>query len=405
MSITRAGCAALDAADPISDFRDEFVLPDGVVYLLGNSLGALPRRTAAKVAHAVTAEWGQDLGASWNTAGWWNLPETTGDRIAPLIGAGPGEVLAADCTSMMIFKAVSAALALRPGRNVIVSDSENFPTDQYVVQGVAQAFGREIREIGPQAPLEDALGPGVAAVVLSHVDYRTGAVRDMAEVTRRVHESGALMIWDLCHSTGAVLVDITGADFAVGCTYKYLNGGPGAPAYIYVAPRHQEAARNVISGWHGHANPFEFEPGYRPAPGVRRFATGTPPVLAYAALNASLEIWEKVDMRAVRAKSVALTELFIELTDHLGLELASPRHAGERGSQVSFRHPEGYPIMRALIDMGVHGDFRAPDLIRFGFAPLYLRYVDVYDAANTLAEVLSKELWREDRYQKRLTVT
>ncbi|GAA1015233.1 kynureninase [Acrocarpospora pleiomorpha] len=405
MSITRAGCAALDAADPISDFRDEFVLPDGIVYLLGNSLGALPRRTAARVAHTVTAEWGQDLGASWNTAGWWDLPQTTGDRIAPLIGAGPGEVLAGDSTSVTIFKALAAALALRPGRSVIVSDVENFPSDQYVVQGAAQAFDREIREIGSDADLANALGPDVAVVLLSHVNYRTGAVRNMAEVTAMVQASGALMIWDLCHSTGALPVDVTGVDFALGCTYKYLNGGPGAPAYIYVAPRHQKAARNVISGWHGHASPFDFEPGYEPAPGVRRFAVGSPPVLSYAALNASLEIWEKVDMRSVRAKSVALTELFIELTEHLGLELATPRDPVERGSQVSYRHPEGYPVMRALIDMGVHGDFRAPDLIRFGFAPLYLRYVDVYDAANTLAEVLSKELWREARYQRRLTVT
>ncbi|MGI5493424.1 kynureninase [Microtetraspora malaysiensis] len=407
VTASRADCYALDSEDPLRGMREEFSLPSGVTYLLGNSLGALPRRTAAKVAHTVETEWGRDLGASWNTAGWWDLPQTTGDRLARLIGAGPGEVLAGDSTSTNIFKVMAAALPLRPGRRVIVSDLENFPTDRYVVEGVARALGSyEIRDIGS---LDEALGDDVAAVLLSHVDYRTGALRDMDAVTARVHAAGALMIWDLCHSAGAVPVDLRAADadFAVGCTYKYLNGGPGAPAYLYVAERHQDAAYNVVSGWHGHAEPFAFEPNYRPADGVRRFATGSPPVLSYSALNASLDIWETVDMAQIRAKSVALTTLFIDLVDELcpDLTLVTPRDPAERGSQVSFRHSDGYPVIRALAERGVVGDYRKPDIMRFGFAPLYLRYVDVYDAATVLAEVLGKELWREERYREPLTVT
>ncbi|WP_433226845.1 kynureninase [Microtetraspora malaysiensis] len=407
VTASRADCYALDIEDPLRDMREEFSLPSGVTYLLGNSLGALPKRTAAKVAHTVETEWGRDLGASWNTAGWWDLPQTTGDRLARLIGAGPGEVLAGDSTSTNIFKVMAAALPLRPGRRVIVSDLENFPTDRYVVEGVARALGSyEIRDIGS---LDEALGDDVAAVLLSHVDYRTGALRDMDAVTARVHAAGALMIWDLCHSAGAVPVDLRAADadFAVGCTYKYLNGGPGAPAYLYVAERHQDAAYNVVSGWHGHADPFAFEPNYRPADGVRRFAAGSPPVLSYSALNASLDIWQTVDMAQIRAKSVALTTLFIDLVDELcpDLTLVTPRDSAERGSQVSYRNRDGYPVMRALAERGVVGDYRKPDIMRFGFAPLYLRYVDVYDAATVLAEVLGKELWREERYREPLTVT
>src|SRR5690606_1986604 len=301
--ITRAECESLDDKDPLRAFRDEFRLPPGVVYLLGNSLGALPKRTPERVAHTVETEWGRDLTASWNKAGWWDLPQTTGDRIAPLIGAGPGQVIAGDSTSVNIFKAVSAALPLRPGRRVIVSDLDNFSTDPYVVREIGWGEG---------APgLDEALGDDVACVLLSHVDYRTGARHDMASVTARVHAAGAIMIWDLCHSAGAMPVDVGEADFAVGCTYKYLNGGPGAPAYLYVAPRHQEVVQNAICGWHGHAAPFAFEPYYRPAAGVRRFATGSPPVLAYAALNASLDIWERVDLERLREKSLALTSLFI----------------------------------------------------------------------------------------------
>ncbi|MEU8055826.1 kynureninase [Microbispora bryophytorum] len=412
MVLSRAECQDLDAKDPLGAFRDEFTLPPGVVYLLGNSLGALPRHTPERVAHAVETEWGVHLGASWNTAGWWDMPQSTGDRIAPLVGARPGDVLAGDSTSVNIFKVVTAALPLRPGRRVIVSDLDNFPTDRYVVEGAARALGAyEIRDVGEAgSSLEDALGEDVALVLLSHVDYRTGAARDMAAVTELVRAAGALMVWDLCHSAGALPVRVGEADFAVGCTYKYLNGGPGAPAYLYVAPRHQDAVHNVLSGWHGHAAPFDFEPHYRPAPGVRRFATGSPPILSYAALNASLDIWERVDLDEVRAKSLALTSLFIDLLDDLvdpglGLVLATPRDPERRGSQVSYRHPQGYPVVRALADRGVVGDYREPDFVRFGFAPLYLRHVDVHDAATALAEVLREELWRDERYARRLTVT
>ncbi|MFI6509539.1 kynureninase [Streptosporangium sp. NPDC050855] len=410
MALSRAECVALDAADPLSRFRDEFVLPDGTIYLVGNSLGAPPRAAAAAVARTVEQEWGGRLVGAWNTSGWFDLPLTTGDRIAPLIGAGPGQVAVGDSTSIAIVKTVSAALGLRPGRRVIVSNPADFPTDRYVVEGLAGALGGyEIRDVSGPDALPAALSDEVACVLLSEVDYRTGARHDTEAITALVQESGALMIWDLCHSVGAYQVDVSAADFAVGCTYKYLNGGPGAPAFVYVSPRHQDEARHLLTGWHGHAAPFAFEPGFRPADGIRRFTVSTPPVMSFAPLNASLDIWEHVDLAAVRAKSVALTSLFIELVEELcapyGLWLVSPRDPERRGSQVSFGHPDGYPVMRALIDRGVHGDFRAPDVLRFGFAPLYIRFADVHDAAALLAEVLEKEHWRDDRYGRRLAVT
>ncbi|GGK98372.1 kynureninase [Planomonospora parontospora subsp. parontospora] len=411
MAISRADCAALDAADPLRHLRDEFVLPDGTVYLVGNSLGAPPKRASAAVARVVEEEWGGRLVGAWNADGWFDLPTSTGDRLAPLIGAGPGQVVVGDTTSIAIVKAVSAALRLRPGRRVIVSDLDNFPTDRYMVQGLAGALGGyEIRDVRGTEGLDEALAGGdVACVLLSEVDYRTGNRHDTAEVTARVQAAGALMVWDLCHSAGAYQVDVSPADFAVGCTYKYLNGGPGSPAFVYVHPRHQADAEHILTGWHGHAAPFAFEPGYRPAEGVRRFAVSTPHVLSFASLNASLDIWERADLAEVRAKSVALTSLFIDLVEELcapyGLGLVTSRDPERRGSQVSFTHPEGYPVMRALIDRGVHGDFRAPDILRFGFAPLYIRHVDVHDAAVTLAEVLEKEHWRDERYRRRLAVT
>ncbi|MBB6345692.1 kynureninase [Nonomuraea muscovyensis] len=395
----REHCLALDAADPLREFRDEFVLPEGIVYLVGNSLGALPRRTAERVRQAVEDEWGRELVGGWNHAGWYTQPLTLGDRLAPLIGAGPGQVVVGNTTSVAIHQAVSAALRLRPDRRVIVSDAANFPTDHYIVQGLARTLGGyEVRDLA-EGRFDDA-----AVVLLSEVDYRTGARQDVPEVTARVHAAGALIVWDLCHSVGAMEVDVSGADFAVGCTYKYLNAGPGAPAFLYVNPRHLADAENALSGWNGHAEPFAFEPDYRPAEGIRRFAVGTPHVLSFAALDAALDIWERVPMARVRAKSMALTSLFLDLVGDR-LEVASPREPERRGSQVSLRHPDGYPVMRALIERGVHGDFRAPDILRFGFAPLYTRYVDVHDAAATLAEVLDKELWRDERYARRLPVT
>ncbi|MER5318131.1 kynureninase [Streptosporangium roseum] len=407
MTISRADCVALDADDPLKHLRDEFVLPDGTIYLVGNSLGAMPRAAAAATARVVEEEWGRQLVGGWNSAGWFDLPLTTGDRLAPLIGAGPGQVAVGESTSIAIVKAVSAAMGLRPGRRVIISDLANFPTDRYMVEGLVKALGGyEVRDIGV---LDEVLGDDVACVLMSEVDYRTGERHDTAAVTAKVQAAGALMIWDLCHSAGAFQVDMSAADFAVGCTYKYLNAGPGAPAFVYVNPRHHAQAEHMLTGWHGHAAPFAFEPGYRPAEGIRRFTVSTPHVLSYAPLNASLDIWERVDLGQVRAKSVALTSLFIDLAEELsapyGVELVTPRDPERRGSQVSLRHPDGYPVMRALIDRGVHGDFRAPDILRFGFAPLYIRFADVYDAVATLTEVLEKEHWRDERYQRRLAVT
>ncbi|GAA2210416.1 kynureninase [Nonomuraea monospora] len=399
VTLDRDQCLALDAADPLRAFKDEFVLPEGVIYLVGNSLGALPRRTAERVRRTVEDEWGAHLVGGWNHAGWYDQPLTLGDRIAPLIGAGPGQVVVGNSTSIAVYQCVAAALRLRPERRVIVSDTRNFPTDHYMVQGLAALLGDyELRDLS-EGRFDDA-----AVVLLSEVDYRTGARQDVPAVTAEAHAAGALIVWDLCHSVGAMEVDVSGADFAVGCTYKYLNAGPGAPAFLYVNPRHQAAAENVLPGWHGHAEPFAFETGYRPAEGVRRFAVSTPHVLSFAALDAALDVWERVPMAQVRAKSMALGELFVQLVGDR-LELASPADPAARGSQISLRHPDGYPVMRALIDRGVHGDFRAPDVLRFGFAPLYIGYTDVYDAATTLLEVLDKELWRDDRYATRLAVT
>ncbi|MFI6290144.1 kynureninase [Nonomuraea sp. NPDC050790] len=383
----------MDQEDPLGAFRAEFALPEDEIYLVGNSLGAPPRTAAERVRRAVEDEWGRHLVGGWNEAGWYAQPLTTGDRLAPLIGAGPGQVVVGNTTSIAVYQAVNAALRLRPGRDVIVVDRGNFPTDNYMVEGLG-----ELRDIG------EGRFDGAAAVLLSEVDYRTGARYDVPEVTARAQEAGALMIWDVCHSVGALRVDVSAADLAVGCTYKYLNGGPGAPAFLWVHPRHHAAAENVLSGWYAHAEPFAFEPGFRAADGIRRFTVSTPHVLSFAALEAALDIWERVDLDRVRAKSMALTSLFVDLVGDR-LKLASPRDPERRGSQVSFYHDDGYPVMRALIDHGVHGDFRAPDILRFGFAPLYTRYVDVWDAAQTVAEVLEKELWREDRYSVRLAVT
>ncbi|QIK75273.1 kynureninase [Nocardioides piscis] len=405
---TRDACETRDAHDPLRPFRDEFVLPDGLIYLDGNSLGALPRHTAERVAHVVTQEWGQGLIRSWNDAGWFDKPRTLGDRVGGLIGAEPGTVVVCDSTSVNVFKALSAALSLRPDRDVIVGDRDNFPTDLYITQGLAG--DHEHRLISVDGPsLAEVLDERVAVVLLTHVDYRTGRMYDMAAVTEQVHAAGALIVWDLCHSAGALPIDLDGcgADFAVGCTYKYINGGPGSPAFIHAATRHHEATQ-PLSGWHGHARPFEFTGTYEPAAGISRFLVGTPPLLSYAGLEASLDLWDRVDLTALRTKSLALTDLFIDLVDsRLGgrVEVATPRDHAVRGSQVSLRHEDGYAVMQALIARGVIGDFRAPDLIRFGFTPLYTSYVDVWDAVATLADVLETEEWRESRFAKRLLVT
>jgi kynureninase len=401
--ITRAHFEHLDETDGLGALREEFVLPDGLIYLCGNSLGALPRAAGERVRTTVEAEWGQGLVGSWNTAGWFDKPVTVGDRLARLVGAGAGEVIAADSTSVNLFKVLSAALALRPDRRTVVAEAGSFPTDLYLLDGVTEMLGGYERRLVED--VEGALDDQVAVVLLNHVDYRTGRLRDMAALTALAHRHGVLTVWDLCHSAGALPVHLNAceADFAVGCTYKYLNGGPGSPAYLYVARRHQARARQPLSGWMGHASPFTFDVGYTPSDGVRRFSAGTPPIVAYAPLEASLDVWDRVDLGDVRAKSVELTDLFIGLA--AGLDVVAPADSTLRGSQVSLRHPESHAVMRALIDRGVVGDFRAPDMMRFGFTPLYTRYTDVWDALEILREILATESWRAPEYAVRAKVT
>ncbi|WP_017587416.1 kynureninase [Nocardiopsis ganjiahuensis] len=408
---TREECAALDAADPLAALREEFVLPEGVIYLDGNSLGALPRSTPARVADMIEREWGQDLIRSWNDAGWWDKPRTLGAKVAPLVGAGADEVIVGDGASANLFKTLVTALRLSD-RSVVLGESGNFPTDLYVTEGAVGLVGAEQRRVDPDGPeLAEALARGdVAVLLLSHVDYRSGVLRDMAGITRLAHEHGALVIWDLCHSVGAVPMDLSGndVDFAVGCTYKYLNAGPGAPAFLYAARRHHAAAEQPLSGWHGHAEPFGFTPDYEPAPGVSRFLSGSQPLVADAALEAGLDVWAKADLQQVRAKSLAMTDLFLAKAASVGLASITPAEHERRGSQVALLQPEegaGYPIVQALIERGVIGDFRAPDVMRFGFTPLYLRYVDVYDAANALVEVVESGEWRAERFNRRSQVT
>ncbi|WP_214317651.1 kynureninase [Nonomuraea sediminis] len=392
-TITRADCEALDRTDPLASMRKHFTLPADLVYLDGNSLGALPRAARAHVGRMIDDDWGQGLVRSWMTAGWYELPRTLGDRLAPLLGTGPGQVVVGDSTSVNVFKAVTAALRLRPDRDVVVSDHANFPSDLYAVESAASPHHAEVRPLIDPDRLD--LDERVAAVVMGHVDYRTGAMRDMAAVTERVHRHGALMIWDVCHSAGAMPLHLASCDvdFAIGCTYKYLNGGPGAPAFLYAAPRFHQTAEPSPQGWFGHADPFAFDTRYTPAPSVSRFLVGTPPLLAYAALEGSLEVWERTDLGTVREKSVAQTSLFIDLVEERcgdRLELVTPRDPSVRGSQVSYRHPAAPALVEALGERGVIADARRPDILRFGFAPLYVTYADVWRAAETLATVAGR---------------
>jgi kynureninase len=390
--------------------RALFHLPDGVIYLDGNSLGPLPLAAQRRVMQTMREEWGNGLIRSWSRAGWMHWPGQIGDRIGRLIGAAPGSVVMGDTLSIKVYQALAAALAMRPSRRVVLSDRGNFPTDLYMAQGLLASLGRghELRVVAPEAVAE-AIDDRVAAVMLTEVDYRTGRKHDMAALTAQAHAVGAVAIWDLAHSAGALPVDVsgTGADFAVGCTYKYLNGGPGAPAFIYVAPRHAERALPVLSGWMGHAAPFAFDPDYRPGHGIERMRVGTPPILALAALDAALDVWDGVDMTDLRRASIALSELFIAEVEARcpELVLGSPRDPAQRGSQVSFLHDQGYAIMQALIARGVIGDFRAPDVMRFGFTPLYLSADDVRAAVGVLAEVLAQRLWDRPEYHTRAAVT
>ncbi|AGT10737.1 kynureninase [Paracoccus aminophilus] len=403
----------LDAGDPLKGFRADFVLPEGVIYLDGNSLGPAPKAALNALQHAGSAEWAQDLIRSWNAAGWFQLPLELGDRVGRLIGAAPGQVAVCDSTSINIFKALSAAAGLRPDRKTVLAEAGSFPTDVYIAEGfVASQPGYRLRLEGQDgASILDMLGPDVGVVLLNHVNYRSGRLADLVAVTRAIHEAGALVIWDLCHSAGALPIGLDAAevDFAVGCSYKYLNGGPGAPAFIYVAERHQAAARQPLSGWWGHARPFAFETHYEGAPAIARFLCGTQPILSLRALKGALEVWDRVDLDALRAKSLQLTDLFIALVetrcaDH-GLALETPRDPAVRGSQVSFSHPHAYEIVQALIERQVIGDFRAPDVLRFGFTPLYLSHEDVWIAVETLRDILETGLWREPRFAARHAVT
>ena len=410
--ITRTELEALDRNDPLAHFHERFALPPDLLYLVGNSLGAMPKATAERMRRVVDQEWSQDLVRSWNQHNWVDLPQRIGDKIGRLIGAAPGETVACDSTSVNLFKALAMAVKLRPGRSLIVSDADNFPTDLYMAQGLSDwlADGLELRTVR-LAELDSALSEEVAVVSLSHVNYRTGELFDMAAITRKVHGCGALMLWDLAHSAGALPIELSacGADFAVGCGYKYFNGGPGAPAWIYVAERLQSAIRSPLTGWFGHERPFAFESTYAPATGIGRMLVGTPPILSMSALETSIDLMLEAPMEQIRDKSLRLSSLFIELVERQcsghGLELLTPREPERRGSQVCLRHPQAWPIMQALIARGVVGDVRAPDILRFGFTPLYLRHTDVWDAASALAEVLRSGEWQRPEFQLKAKVT
>lgn len=412
-NFTRDDALALDAQDSLADFRGQFQLEEGLIYLDGNSLGPLPKATMARMQEAITVEWGRDLITSWNKHGWMDLPRSLGNKIAPLIGAEQGQVVVGDSTSVNVFKLLAAGLKMNPGRKVILSDPGNFPTDLYMIQGLREFLGDDRVEmrLADETEIIDAVDDDTAVVLLTHVNFRTGRMYDMKAVTEAVQAKGAVIVWDLCHSAGAVPVDLAGcnADMAVGCSYKYLNGGPGAPAFVYVAPRHQDKVIQPLSGWHGHAHPFTFDVDYTPAETASRYLCGTPAVLSMRALEPALDMWGQVDMRQVREKSVKLCEMFIELVESRcaghGFELASPRDAAMRGSQVSFGHRDGYAIVQALIADKVIGDFRAPNLMRFGFTPLYTSYADVWDAVDRLVRIMETRAYDRPEFKTRAAVT
>ena len=426
--VSRDACKQLDASDRLAPLRDLFSLGDAI-YLDGNSLGALPRATAERIGRVIAQEWGRDLIRSWNTAGWITLHQRVGDKIGRLVGVGPGELTVADSTSINLYKVLSAAVAFMkadaPARTRIVSERANFPSDLYIADSIARDHGFEL-VLADADEIRDRLDRRTAVVLLTHVSYRTGLVYSMPESTRAAHEAGALMIWDLAHTAGVMPIDLdddvpdgAAADFAIGCGYKYLNGGPGAPAFVWVHPQHtarmdRESWRQPLSGWLGHAAPFAFVSDYRPAAGIARFVCGTPPVLSLAALECGVDTVLAAEplggLSALRAKSIGLTDLFIRLVESRcsghDLSLVSPRDAVDRGSQVGFAHPTGgYAIIQALIARGVIGDFRAPDILRFGFSPLYTRFVDVWDAVDKLREVLESAAWRDPRFAVRAAVT
>jgi kynureninase len=411
--ITLADIRALDDADPLAHKRAEFDLPEGITYLDGNSLGCLPSTVRTRIAKVIDQQWGADLIKSWNIHGWIDLPVLTGEKIARLIGAAPGQVISCDSISVNLFKLLSAALGLQSGRRVVLSQQDNFPTDLYMVQGLSDLLGVHRCQLVtvPADELEQQLTDDVAVLMLTHVNFRSGYIHDMQRLTELAHIKGILVIWDLAHSAGVlpVQLDQCQVDFAVGCTYKYLNAGPGAPAFLYVANRHLPNVTQALSGWMGHMSPFEFSASYSGAPGIEKFLTGTPPVISMSALDAALDIFGNVDMQDIRRKSTQLTELFVGLAAQIpalaGLELASPADAEQRGAQLAWRHPHAYAICQALISEGVIGDFRAPDILRLGFSPLYLQYEDVWHSVNVLANIMEAERWQDTKFSQISRVT
>ncbi|PQZ98830.1 kynureninase [Arthrobacter sp. MYb224] len=422
--VSREKLELLDRQDALASFKDRFLLPDGVLYLDGNSLGPLPAGAAERAAEVVNVEWGQGLIRSWNSAGWFEMPTRLGDKLGSLLGANPGETVVTDTTSLNLFKALASALRIQqvdgPGRRVIITERDNFPTDIYIAEGLAELLNSvgaetgiryEVKLIDNETELRAALGEDTAVLSLSHVNYRTGSMWDMAGITEAVHEAGGLAIWDLAHAAGAVPVDLNAAkaDYAVGCTYKYLNGGPGSPAFIWVNARHQDRFWQPLTGWWSHQAPFEMAEQYTPANDVRRFMCGTQPVTSMAMIEVGLDIAVEAEMELVRAKSLELTDLFIELVETRcaghGLELITPREHGQRGSHVSFHHPNGYEIIAALIERGVIGDYREPAVLRFGITPLYLSRTDIWDAVEILREVLHTGHWQREEFAVRNAVT
>lgn len=400
---------ALDAHDPLGFARDRFCLPDGLIYLDGNSLGALPSRAPALLAQTVERQWGDDLIASWNKNGWIDWPMRIAAKLAPIVGALESELLIADSTSVCLFKLLSAAVRARPGRSIILTERHNFPTDLYVAEGLCDLLGLEIRKVEAEA-LIDAIDQHTAVVSLTHINYRSGAVHAMKKINQAAAAAGAITLWDLSHSAGAIALDLdgSGCDLAVGCGYKYLNGGPGAPAFIFVAERLQATLQSPLQGWMGHAEPFAFEEHYRPVDGIQRFLSGTPSILALAALEAGLDTFDGIAMSDIVAKSRALSSLFIDEVQArapVDLQLASPTDPAARGSHVIFTHPHGYAVMQALIARKVIGDFRAPDVLRFGFAPLYNRFSEVVRAAAILSDILESREWDQPHFHQRRKVT
>jgi kynureninase len=410
--IARADLEALDREDPLRPFRDRFFLPEGTIYLDGNSLGAMPKAVPDRIREVVEEEWGRDLIRSWNIHGWIDLQMSVGAKIGRLIGAGEGETIVADSTSVNLFKALSAALALNPSRRTILSERENFPTDLYVVEGLIRNLGRgHVLKVAAPEEFPAVIDDEVACVLLTHVSYRTGRMYDMAKITEAAHAKGALVIWDLAHSAGAMPIDLSGvgADFAVGCGYKFLNGGPGAPAFLTIAKRHQDRVAPALSGWFGHAAPFAFEGSFRPAEGIARAAVGTPPVLSLAALEVGVDLMLEAPLEELRAKSLRQADIFAALMDRElaghGFSLVSPKDPAQRGSQICFAHEHGWPIIQCLTAHNVIGDFRAPDIVRFGFTPLYLGYAELWDAVTVLRRIMDDRLWDRPEFHRRVKVT